>query len=108
MSKREETRQFWTDLVCRYEKEGQPQKAFASDHQVGVAALRYWICKLGREAKAPSMRLLPVRIAHHAAARPEPTGRLEVRLDGLSIRVPIGVDPQYLARVVAAMRAPAC
>jgi hypothetical protein len=39
MSKREETRHFWTDMVCRYEKESQPQKAFASDHQVGVAAL---------------------------------------------------------------------
>ncbi|HJX66362.1 MAG TPA: hypothetical protein VJ860_20695 [Polyangia bacterium] len=112
MGKREETRRFWTDVVSRYERAGQPRKVFAANHKVGLAALQYWICKLRREAAgakrqavASELRLVPVRVAPQTTAH---AGRVEIRFGGLSIRVPLGTDPRYLASVVAATRAAAC
>ena len=115
MGKREETRRFWTDLVSRYERAGQRRKVFAANHKVGLAALQYWICKLRREAAgakrqsaSSELRLVPVRVDGQAAVVSERAGRVEIRFGGLSIRVPLGTDPRYLATVVAATRATAC
>ena len=117
MGKREETRRFWTDMVSRYERAGQPRKVFAANHDVGRAALQYWICKLRREAEgarrppaaaSSELRLVPVRVAPQTTATFEHAGRVEVRFGGLSIRVPMGSDPRYVASVVAAMKATAC
>jgi hypothetical protein len=117
MGKREETRRFWTDMVSRYERAGQPRKVFAANHDVGLAALQYWICKLRREAEgarrqpaaaSSELRLVPVRVAPQTTATFEHAGRVEIRFGGLSIRVPLGTDPRYLASVVAATRAAAC
>ena len=117
MGKREETRRFWTDVVSRYERAGQPRKVFAANHKVGLAALQYWICKLRREAEgarrppaaaSSELRLVPVRVDGQAAVASERAGRVEIRFGGLSIRVPLGTDPRYLASVVAATRAAAC
>jgi hypothetical protein len=114
MGKREETRRFWTDMVSRYVRAGQPRKVFAANHDVGLAALHYWICKLRREAEgarrppaaaSSELRLVPVRVAPQTTAH---AGRVEIRFGGLSIRVPLGTDPRYLASVVAATRAAAC
>ena len=117
MGKREETRRFWSDVVSRYERAGQPRKVFAANHKVGLAALQYWICKLRREAEgarrppaaaSSELRLVPVRVAPQTTATFEHAGRVEVRFCGLSIRVPMGSDPRYVASVVAAMKATAC
>ena len=112
MKKRREARRFWTEIVSRYEKAGQPQNVFASGNDVGLAALRYWICKLRREAKAakvrPELRLVPVRVEPQAVATAECAGRVEIRLGDLSVRVPVGTDPRYLASIVAAVRAAPC
>ena len=115
MGKREETRRFWTDVVSRYERADQPRKVFAANHKVGLAALQYWICKLRREAAgakrqsaSSELRLVPVRVNGQAAVASERAGRVEIRFGGLSIRVPLGTDPRYLASVVAATKAAAC
>ena len=112
MKKRGETRRFWTEVVSRYMRAGQPQKEFAADHDVGLAALRYWICKLRREAKAakvgPELRLLPVRVEPQTVATAERAGQVEIRLGDLSVRVSVGTDPRYLASIVAAVRAAPC
>ena len=117
MGKREETRRFWADVVSRYERAGQPRKVFAANHDVGRAAVQYWICKLRREAEgarrppaaaSSELRLVPVRVAPQTTATFEHAGRVEVRFGGLSIRVPMGSDPRYVASVVAAMKATAC
>ena len=89
---------------------------FAANHKVGLAALQYWICKLRREAAgakrqsaSSELRLVPVRVDGQAAGvASERAGRVEIRFGGLSIRVPLGTDPRYLASVVAATRAAAC
>ena len=88
---------------------------FAAEQGVGLAALQYWISKLGHEAKArkqrrqPELTLVPVRVRR---APPAPTvpraGRVEVRLGEIAVRVPVGTDPEYLAGVVSALRAAPC
>jgi len=99
-----------------YERAGQPRKC-SRPSQGGLAALQYWICKLRREAEgarrppaaaSSELRLVPVRVAPQTTATFEHAGRVEVRFGGLSIRVPMGSDPRYVASVVAAMKATAC
>ena len=115
MGKREETRRFWTEIVDRYRRAGVTRAAFAAGQGVGLAALQYWISKLGRETRGRELRqqaavtLVPVRVRRAPAAPLVPqAGRVEVRLGQISVRVPVGTDPEYLAGVVSALRAAPC
>ena len=107
MRQREERRRFWSDLVARFEGSGKSRKAFAAEAGVGLAIFQYWLYKLRREAQAGAVRkatpkevrLVPVAVR----ARVVPA-QIELRIVGVRMRVPVGVDPAYVARVAFALR----
>jgi len=115
MSRSEQARGQWQALVARFERSGVRQAAFAAEAGVGLAAFRYWLYKLRADAKgrasereprqvAPAkdaeVRLVPVKV------RPAPTeaASIEVDIVALRLRVTGGVDPGYVASLVAALR----
>jgi hypothetical protein len=109
MKQREEKRRFWTALMARFEGSGRSRRDFAAEAGVGLAIFQYWLYKLRRERheamtvrKAPvaEVRLLPVTVR----ARTSTSVRLEIRVAGVRLRVPIGADPGYVARLSAALR----
>jgi hypothetical protein len=107
MKQREERRRFWSALMARFEKSGKSRREFAADSGVGLAIFQYWLYKLRREhatvaggkAVAAEVRLVPVTVK----ARPTPA-RLEIRVAGVRLRVPVGADMGYVARLAIALR----
>jgi len=75
---------------------------------VGLAIFQYWLYKLRREREAVAVRkpriaevrLVPVTVR----ARTTASVRLELRVAGVRLRVPVGADPGYVARLAAALR----
>ena len=112
MKHREERRRFWSALVARFEGSGRSRRDFAAEAGVGLAIFQYWLYKLRRErqgvggkARVAEVRLVPVTIK----ARPTATVRIDLRVAGVRLRVPVGADPGYVARLAAALReAQAC
>jgi hypothetical protein len=108
MKHREERRRFWSALVGRFEGSGRPRREFAAEAGVGLAIFQYWLYKLRRErqlavaakARVAEVRLVPVTVR----ARPSGPARLEIRVAGVRLRVPMGADPGYVARLAAALR----
>jgi hypothetical protein len=94
--------------MARFEGSGKSRKEFAAEAGVGHAIFQYWLYKLRRERqaiairKAPTaaVRLIPVAVK----ARPTAPVRLEIRVAGVRLRVPVGADPGYVARLSAALR----
>jgi hypothetical protein len=114
MKHREERRRFWFALVARFEGSGRSRREFAAEAGVGLAIFQYWLYKLRREsqavaagkARAAEVRLVPVTVKPRPTA---PVVRLELRVAGVRLRVPVGADPGYVARLAAALReAKAC
>lgn len=95
-------------MVARYEGSGESQKVFAAEAGVGLPALRHWLYKLRREREvvavrnpaAPEVRLVPITVRPPLSA----SARLELRVAGVRLRVPVGADPAYVARLTAALR----
>ena len=105
----EEKRRYWSTVIARFDRSGQSQARFTTDTGIGVAVFRYWLYKFRRERTAlvaPSrsnsaneVRLVPVEVRRTVG----PT-RLDLRVAGLRVLVPIGTDPRYLAHVAVALR----
>jgi hypothetical protein len=107
MKHREERRRFWTGVVARFEESGRSRREFAAEAGVGLAIFQYWLYKLRRErqamvvgkARVAEVRLVPVTVQ----ARPSAAARLDLRVAGVRLRVPVGADPEYVARLAAAL-----
>jgi hypothetical protein len=108
MKQREARRRFWSALVARYEGSGRSRREFAAEAGVGLPIFQYWLYKLRRERdtrsvskpSAPEIRLVPVTVR----ARPAALARLDLRVAGVRLRVPIGTDPAYVASLAVALR----
>jgi transposase len=93
--------------MARFAASGKSRREFAAEAGVGLAIFQYWLYKLRREAQAGAarktapkeVRLVPVAVR----ARLVPA-QIEMRIAGVRMRVPVGVDPAYVARVVFALR----
>ena len=93
--------------MARFEGSGRSRRDFAAEAGVGLAIFQYWLYKLRREGqamavrKAPvaQVRLLPVTVR----ARTSTSGRLEIRVGGVRLRVP-GRGPRICRAAVG--RAP--
>src|SRR4051794_1870712 len=107
MKHREERRRFWSGVIARFEKSGMSRGEFAMEAGVGLAIFQYWLYKLRREgecaaagnARAPEVRLVSVRVKAGTAA----AVRLDLRVGAVRLRVPVGADPAYVARLAAAL-----
>jgi hypothetical protein len=108
MKHREERRRFWSALVARFEGSGRSRREFAAEAGVGLAIFQYWLYKLRREhramavgkARVAEVRLVPVTVRARA---PAPV-RIELRVAGVRMRVPVGADTGYVAQLAAALR----
>jgi hypothetical protein len=107
MRQREERRRFWADLVARFAVSGKTRREYAAEAGVGLAIFQYWLYKLRREAQAGAIRKAPpkeVRLVPVAVRARVVPAQIEVRVAGVRMRVPVGVDPAYVARVAFALR----
>jgi hypothetical protein len=107
MRQREERRRFWSDLVARFEGTGKSRREYAAEAGVGLAIFQYWLYKLRREAQAGAIRKAApkeVRLVPVAVRTRVVPAQIEVRVVGVRVRVPVGVDPGYVARVALALR----
>jgi transposase-like protein len=98
-------RGFWKRVVAEAEASERTHAQIAARHGVQVAALRSWIYRLRREGErggstnAPA-RLLPVRVTALPAARET----IDVESGDVTLRVPVGCDPEYVASLLRAVR----
>jgi hypothetical protein len=105
----EEKRRYWSMVIARFERAGQSQARFTTDAGIGVAAFRYWLYKFRRERTAlvassrsegvDEVRLVPVEVRGAVGQ-----ARLDLRVAGLRLLMPIGTDPRYVAHVAVALR----
>src|SRR3954464_595734 len=108
MKHREERRRFWSGVISRFEKSGMSRREFAAEAGVGLAIFQYWLYKLRRERegavagneRGPEVRLVSVKVKAGATAA---TARLDLHVAGVRLRVPVGADTAYVARLVAAL-----
>ena len=95
-------------MMARFEGSGKSRREFAAEAGVGLAIFQYWLYELRREREAtvarsatgPEVRLVPVTVK----ARPASPARLELRVAGVRLRVPVGADAGYVARLAIALR----
>ena len=107
MKHREERRRFWSGVIARFEKSEMSRREFAAEAGVGLAIFQYWLYKLRRERegavvgneRGSEVRLVSVRVKAGATA----TVRLDLHIAGVRLRVPVGADTAYVARLAAAL-----
>jgi hypothetical protein len=106
----------WRDLVEGWRRSGQSRDRYARERGVKATTLGWWASELARRERSESGGLarvgaasfLPVRVVDAAAhavrsARPS-AGRIELVLrGGRKLRVPVGADATWVARVVVAV-----
>jgi len=105
MKHREERQRFWSGLIARFEGSGRSRKEFAAEAGVGLAIFQYWLYKFRRvrqtvatrKTRVAEVRIVPVTVK----ARPTVPARLELRVAGMRLRVPVGADPEYVARLAS-------
>ncbi len=75
-----------------------------------MATFRYWLYRLRRERSVivraegskvgDDVRLVPVEVRR----RPSVRARLDLRVAGIRVLVPVGTDARYVAQVAVALR----
>jgi len=109
MKNQAERRQFWTGLVERFEGSGRSRKEFVAEAGVGLAIFQYWLYKLRRKREVAKGRcktpVSDVRLVR-VTVRPSPSvaTHVEVKVAGVRVRVPMGADPAFVARLAVALR----
>jgi len=103
LSKREVTRQRWSERVEHWKRSDLTQKEFCEQHQIGFASFQRWrgiFAKEGRQKATPTT-FLPISIIPSTNA---PSLALCLGED-LRIEIPVGFDPVLLKQVVHTLRA---
>jgi transposase-like protein len=95
-------REFW-ERACGEVLRGAKVGDVAPRLGVRPRTLQWWSWKLRRESTARSPEFLPIVISEHAPAIS--TAAMELETSGVRIRVELGTDVQYVAKLVAAIRA---
>jgi len=110
----------WAKVVGRWRRSGLTARTFAEKAGVNASTLSYWAWRLGkvaaptkrskREKEPPTRSRAPQRslqlVELPSSMMPSSSSTLEVALGGdVSVRVPVGFDPETLTRVVRALEA---
>jgi len=107
----------WQALIEEWKKSGKTREEFAGSKGLIVRTFVWWISELDRRARGarmentPAVPFLPVRVVTETsselipvAAASAATASLELVLgSGRTLRVPVGADTSWLARVVVAL-----
>lgn len=112
----------WRDLVLEWRKSGHTREAFAEARGLKATTLGWWASKLARRSRpspvdknrstAEQATFLPVRVVDDAprsravvAVAPRGDDCVEIVLGGGRVlRVPVGTDAAWVARVAAALQ----
>ncbi len=95
-------REFW-ERACREVRRGTRTADVARRLGVSARTLQWWSWKLRRQPTTEPAEFLPVVVAERAPA--VSTAALDLEANGVRIRVELGTDVQYVAALVAAIRA---
>ncbi len=95
-------RAWWRHTVAEFAASGLTAKAFAAQHAVNVATLRWWRGELASEA-------LPGLVCVEITQAPTPPAVLEARVGPAELRFAAGTDVAYVGALLAAIaRAASC
>jgi transposase-like protein len=99
-------RAFWEKLVAEVEG-GERIVDVARRRGLNTGTLSWWCWKLRSESRRPpraGARLLPI-VVRHAPETSRSDATIDVAVGGAILRVPMGTDVEYVATLVAALRA---
>lgn len=105
------TREQWSTLVDEHEASGQSLATFCRPRGIEPRTLQWWRWKLARGRKtsrrdARAVRLVPVDVVESAGtADAGDTAEIAIEVAGVTLRIATGTSPEYVARLVAALRA---
>jgi len=109
MNKRSEKLE-WVRVAEEYEASGLTQREFAQRRGMTLSTLQSWVYRRRRQEGAPvaqPVRLLPVQVT--AAPVERGSASLEVlTASGERVRIAVGTDVEYVARLVAALERKTC
>lgn len=108
-SRRRRGDQFWRDTVAAWKESGQSVTAFCAARGIGASTFFAKRRKLARRGRLQNAPAPPAPNPSFAAVRviPDPTVEIVVP-GGLVLRVPVGVDPNTVARLVLVLRGAPC
>jgi transposase-like protein len=96
-------RSFWIPLVAAVER-GADLYETAAHYGVNPSTLAWWRTMIRREERAALPTLLPVVVRPPPPAEaPSAADHIELLVAGATVRVPVGVDVQYIAALVRAL-----
>jgi hypothetical protein len=105
---RRHSRDFWKRLIA--ESERSSVEGTARRHRVRPRTLQWWKWQLAKTSskskpkREVETKLLPVVLSAGGPAVPEVSPVAIELVPGLTVRVPVGTDVQYVAALVAAVR----
>jgi hypothetical protein len=100
------SRSEWASIVRAFERSGETHDAFCEERRLNLGSFRGWLYKLRRREQRPKdIQMVPVEVVATPVLERASTGEVFVELGGeLRVRVPVGVEPQYVAALVAELR----
>jgi hypothetical protein len=98
---------FWRDLITRWKTSGQTVAAFCTAHRVSQPSFYSWRRRFASRNPQPTTSAPPTATFAPVRVVPDPTAEV-ILPTGVVVRVPVGADPQTVARLVAALGGGPC
>jgi hypothetical protein len=100
----------WAAIVGAFERSGQSHVEFCSKRGLEVQSFRGWLYRLRKaERAAPEVALVPIEVTAGPSSplvtRAGVPAELVLAVSDLEVRVSVGTDIEYVARLVAELRA---
>ena len=97
----------WSGLVDEHEASGLSVATFCRRRGIEAGTFRWWVWKLGRRVPrqaSRAIRMVPVDVVESAATADDGS-QIAIDLAGVTLRIAVGASPEYVARLVGALRA---
>jgi hypothetical protein len=96
----------WEETVEEFERSGDSHEEFCARRDLTIGTFRSWLYRLRREGASGKVahgatRMVPVHVRAVAASPDD--GVIEIAISGAVLRVPIGVEPRYVASLISAL-----
>ena len=100
--KREEQRQFWSELIAGHKQSGQSVQTFCQERGVAAHCFYYWRQRLESREKPVRFALVETRV--EAGAQSSSAAVELTLISGERLRIPAGTDTATLRQVLAVLR----
>ena len=96
----------WQSIIDEFEAASESHEQFCARRKLNVGSFRGWLYRLREERSRSTVArsataMVPVVIRPPAVTRVD--GVVEIALRPLTIRAPVGADPNYLSELAAAL-----